>query len=68
VEHGGRPDASRVEAVRSKAHQVEPGERIVTCASVPQCDLSERADGSGERGLGVSACLQRRGQLIGVGS
>ena len=30
----------------------------MACASVQQCALSERADGSGE-GISVSACLQR---------
>src|SRR5947208_171683 len=39
------------------------------CASVQQCALSERADGSGERGLGLRvSSTQRRRQLIGVGS
>jgi hypothetical protein len=39
----------------------------LTCASVPQCALSEvRMDRVS--GVSVSACLQRRGQLIGVGS
>ena len=42
---------------------------LVGWASVPQCALSERADGSGERGLGVRvSATQRRGQLIRAGS
>src|SRR5205823_15120750 len=48
------------------------GERLAgaanaACASVPQCALSERGMDR-VSGVSVSACLQRRGQLIGVGS